>query len=247
MRNVRGIFLACGFILSLWTTPSHAQATFVKSTTGSAFAGTSVSATFGSSVAAGHSLRAAVQLSPGTETITSVTGATACVLSPGAADSVSNIVYEFIATNISSGTPTITVNLSGTTTSARLLVEEWAGDTTAACGSATDGNNGTYTTGTLGTNLPTGSFSASSGDSVWSVVYQSEGVLNTLPASFSLIENSPGALPFYTAVSNSVSGTINPTWVGGTGAFDNFVLGMSVKPVAAGVTAHNFSLMGVGQ
>lgn len=140
----------------------------VQNAVGSAFSGTTVSATFGSAVTA-HNTILVGAIIDATLSIVSITDGTNTYSVGGSNTGAGNpakVGFGF-SLNIAAGTPTVTLTTSGTIGSATIWIEEWSGIATS---SAADGSSALFTSGsgTPGEAFNAGSFTpGTSGDLIW--------------------------------------------------------------------------------
>lgn len=203
-------------------------AVFVKSTTCSAFSGSTVTCSL-ATVGAGHLITLVMCGQPDTLILSSATvGGNAATLFSASAIGGGDYCRGAMYPNSPSGTVSIVGTVTGTCSNCNMEVEEYSGLTTTA---TVDGNNITYTlASTIGTSLPSGSFTTTTnGDMIWTIIFQPQLVTPTLPVGYSA---GRATGPWWSAYLSPqiLAGSTNPTFLSGASSFDNFVLGVGIKP-----------------
>jgi hypothetical protein len=210
---------------------------FIQGKRGIVFSGTTCAVTFTNPVTAGNSIFVSWDADPITlsvstiaDTVNSYTvGTPTCTIG---GNSKLGFGYAF---GIASGTPTVTVNYSGTLTLGQVWIEEWSGVATSA---AFDGANATATagSGSSGQTFNAGSITTTvNGDLIWGFGFndgtQSAGCLvhgSGFATGFDDTANSGYVSEFQT---QGAAGAINPSFATGTtGVINLFAVAAAFKP-----------------
>lgn len=208
---------------------------FIKASVAQTFAGTTVNATFGSAVSAGHAILVGIVASPSTVTISSISDGvnTYTIGSVSDASGGYRITYGY-ALNVAAGTPSVTVTLSGVTTGALISIEDWSGIATSA---AADGGSAAFTagSGTPGEAFSAGAFTPSSnGDLIWAFSFGPNGGGQNVGSGFAVAFNdvADGYLSEFQTQTTATS--VNAGFTSITGGFAYYALAAAFK--AASVT-----------
>ncbi len=225
------------------------MSTHIQAAAAGKYAGSSIEASL-TGVTAGHNIRVALIYSPKTLRLAPISDGTNTYTRGASATFGTSTMQTAFNPNTPGGRITVTASFSGGILMAGvILVEEWSGDATTG---QPDGPPiaGFVKGGGKANCLSVGDVTTTvSGDDIWCVMYQAQGVAPSVGSGFTMASHGLAGGSMYSQHQvQDKAGTITPDWIAGANSWDNFIGAIAFKPLSGDSSGKRASLalLGVG-